>query len=234
MRPRWTLSPTKPQHAAGIRIEPPPSLPCATGTIPAATAAADPPEEPPGVRCRSHGLRVGPNRRASLTGRIPYSGNVVVPTTMKPACFSRLETLLSSLAMNCSISEQPSVRRKPLTGTLFLIAIGTPANGRSSPSSPDPPPPAHVLRRRRRTRSAAGLSSSMASRISRRARARTPLPCAPCPRARSRDGTSGRCLALAPPLIAGCVHRETYSRRIHIWVRSQGATVSSEPRKRVP
>ena len=40
-RPRAGLSPTSPQHAAGIRIEPPPSLPCATGTIPAATAAAD-------------------------------------------------------------------------------------------------------------------------------------------------------------------------------------------------
>ncbi len=77
--------PTRPQHAAGIRIEPPPSLPCATGTMPAATAAAAPPEEPPGVRSRSHGLRVGPNSRASLVGRIPYSGSVVVPTMTKPA-----------------------------------------------------------------------------------------------------------------------------------------------------
>ena len=33
----------------------------------AATAAAAPPEEPPGVRSRSHGLRVGPKMRASLT-----------------------------------------------------------------------------------------------------------------------------------------------------------------------
>ena len=95
IRPRWGLSPTRPQHAAGMRIEPPPSLPCATGTIPAATAAAEPPEEPPGVRSRSQGLRVGPNRRASLVGRMPYSGSVVVPTTMKPARFSRRVTLWS-------------------------------------------------------------------------------------------------------------------------------------------
>ena len=47
-RPRAGLSPTSPQQAAGIRIEPPPSLPCAIGTIPAATAAAEPPLEPPG------------------------------------------------------------------------------------------------------------------------------------------------------------------------------------------
>ena len=95
MRPRVGLSPTRPQQAAGILTEPPPSLPCATGTMPLATAAADPPEEPPGVRSRSQGLRVGPNRRASLTGRMPYSGSVVEPTTMKPASFRRRVTLWS-------------------------------------------------------------------------------------------------------------------------------------------
>ena len=34
MRLRWAFSPTRPQQAAGIRIEPPPSLPCASGTMP--------------------------------------------------------------------------------------------------------------------------------------------------------------------------------------------------------
>ena len=95
MRPRAGFSPTSPQQAAGMRIEPPPSLPCATGTMPAATAAAAPPEEPPVVRSRSHGLRVGPNRRASVVGRMPYSGKVVVPTMMNPASRSRRVTLWS-------------------------------------------------------------------------------------------------------------------------------------------
>ena len=40
-------------------MDPPPSLAVASGTIPAATAAAEPPLEPPGVRQRSHGLRAG-------------------------------------------------------------------------------------------------------------------------------------------------------------------------------
>ena len=62
-----------------MRIEPPPSLPCASGTIPAATAAADPPLDPPGVRDRSHGLRVGPPKRGSVVGRIANSGRFVVP-----------------------------------------------------------------------------------------------------------------------------------------------------------
>ena len=95
IRPRLGFRPTSPQHAAGMRIEPPPSLPCATGTIPAATAAAAPPEEPPVVRRKSHGLRVGPNRRASVVGRIPYSGSVVVPTITQPASRSRRVTLWS-------------------------------------------------------------------------------------------------------------------------------------------
>ena len=72
-----------------MRIEPPPSLPCASGTIPAATAAAEPPEEPPGVRSRSHGLRVGPVKRGSVVGRIANSGRLVMPTITKPASRSR-------------------------------------------------------------------------------------------------------------------------------------------------
>ena len=36
-----------PQHDAGTRMDPPPSLAEAMATIPEATAAADPPLEPP-------------------------------------------------------------------------------------------------------------------------------------------------------------------------------------------
>ena len=68
-----------------MRIDPPPSLPCATGTSPAATATAEPPDEPPGVRLVSHGLRVAPEWRGSVVGRIPNSGRFVVPTITKPA-----------------------------------------------------------------------------------------------------------------------------------------------------
>src|SRR3954452_1276275 len=89
IRPRLGLSPTRPQQAAGMRIEPPPSLPCAIGTIPAATAAADPPLDPPGVREPSHGLRVGPVKRGSVVGRIANSGRLVIPTITNPAARSR-------------------------------------------------------------------------------------------------------------------------------------------------
>jgi hypothetical protein len=61
VRPRVGFNPKIPQQAAGMRIEPPPSLAWATGTTPDATAAADPPLEPPGVWSVFQGLRVGPN-----------------------------------------------------------------------------------------------------------------------------------------------------------------------------
>ncbi len=38
----------------------PVSLPSAAAAIPATVAAAGPPEDPPGIRVVSHGLRVGP------------------------------------------------------------------------------------------------------------------------------------------------------------------------------
>ena len=48
-RPYVGFKPTTPLNAAGWRILPPVSLPKETGTSPAATAAAEPPEEPPGT-----------------------------------------------------------------------------------------------------------------------------------------------------------------------------------------
>src|SRR5918997_690258 len=73
-RPRLAFNPNTPQQPAGIRIEPAPSEPIAAPARPAATAAAEPPEEPPGVRCGSHGLRVTPNVGDSVNGAIAISG----------------------------------------------------------------------------------------------------------------------------------------------------------------
>ena len=42
--------------------------------MPAATAAAAPPLDPPGVCSGSHGFRVGPYASGSVTGRLPNSG----------------------------------------------------------------------------------------------------------------------------------------------------------------
>src|SRR5260370_34837558 len=64
-RPRDGLRPNRPHCAAGIRIEPPPSVACATGRMPAETADAAPPEEPPGEYSRFPGLWQGPQSRGA-------------------------------------------------------------------------------------------------------------------------------------------------------------------------
>ena len=52
--------PVMPQKLAGCRIEPPVSVPVAAGAKRAATAAALPPDEPPGMRVVSQGLVTAP------------------------------------------------------------------------------------------------------------------------------------------------------------------------------
>ena len=71
------------------------SLPRAIGAKPAATAAALPPEEPPGTRLRSWGLRVGPKAECSVEEPMANSSMFVFPTNTAPAAASRLTTVAS-------------------------------------------------------------------------------------------------------------------------------------------
>ena len=87
--PRVGRKPYTPQSEAGKRTEPSASLPSAIGTRPPATAAADPPDDPPGVRERSCGLRVGPKWRFSVVPPMPNSSMLVTPTQIAPARSSR-------------------------------------------------------------------------------------------------------------------------------------------------
>ena len=87
--------PTTPHRAAGWRIEPPVSEPRASGANPAATAAADPPDEPPGTRPRSWGFRVGPKAEVSVEEPMANSSMLVFPTTTAPARRSRVTTVAS-------------------------------------------------------------------------------------------------------------------------------------------
>ena len=63
--------------------------------MPAATATADPPLDPPGVRVGSHGLRAGPNAEFSLDEPIANSSQLVLPTMTAPARSSRSTTVAS-------------------------------------------------------------------------------------------------------------------------------------------
>ena len=97
-RPRVDFIPTRPQLAAGMRIEPPPSDAVAAAASPAATAAAEPPEEPPGERSSRHGLRVMPLAAVAVHGKISSSGVLVIPIGIAPAARRRRIASASSVA----------------------------------------------------------------------------------------------------------------------------------------
>src|ERR687883_744113 len=87
--------PTMPQSAAGCLIEPPVSEPSAHGARPAATAAVEPPEEPPGTRSVSHGLRVGPKPEFSVDEPMANSSMFVLPSSGRLASRQRSATVAS-------------------------------------------------------------------------------------------------------------------------------------------
>ena len=78
-----------PVKAAGTRIEPPPSVPRWRTPAPIDAATAAPPDEPPGVRSGSQGLRVMPLSGPSVSAFQPNSGVVVSPRKVMPAARMR-------------------------------------------------------------------------------------------------------------------------------------------------
>ena len=77
-----------PQAAAGPRIEPPVSLPSVAGAKPAATAAAEPEDEPAGEQLRSHGLRAGGNSTSQDGPPCANSQVAFLPSSTPPAAAS--------------------------------------------------------------------------------------------------------------------------------------------------
>ena len=121
-----------PQNAEGIRIEPPPSLPTLRFAIPVIAATAAPPEEPPGVRVTSHGLRVSPLSGLSHRPFQPCSGVVVLPSSTAPASRRRATTGESSVAGASDVVSDPLRVGHPVTSDRSLIDAGTPSSGPSA------------------------------------------------------------------------------------------------------
>ena len=84
-----------PQNAAGCRTEPPVSDPSAMRVMPAATAAAEPPDDPPGTRSGASGFFVGPKALFSVDEPIANSSMFVLAMTMAPASRSRRTAVAS-------------------------------------------------------------------------------------------------------------------------------------------
>ncbi len=123
MSPKVGLKPNTPQKAAGRMTEPPVCVPTAAGTMPAATAAAEPEEEPPGVCSRFTGLRV----RDGV--RVASSVVTVLPRMTAPARRSAVTQEASSegrrplkMALPCSVGMSA-------VSMTSLRPTGTPCNG---------------------------------------------------------------------------------------------------------
>ena len=82
--------PTTPQAEAGIRIEPPVSVPIAATAMPVATAMAEPLLEPPALRSGATGLRVMPNADSSPVVPKASSCRLHLPTITASASRRRV------------------------------------------------------------------------------------------------------------------------------------------------
>ena len=160
-----------PQQCDGMRTEPPMSVPSSNDVKPAATAAAGPPDEPPGMRVTSHGLFVVPKSSLKLCTSPDQRGRFVLPNTMAPAS-RRRATAGASAAGTWSVSSTaPPVERMPAVSMASLIVIGSPCSGGSGPPSRVRASAASASARARSTASVttaliAGSRRSMRSRYS--------------------------------------------------------------------
>src|SRR5918999_2303811 len=87
--PRLGFKPTTPHAAAGMRIEPPVSVPIDAHAISATIDAADPPDDPPGDRLGSSGCFAAPYAESSFVVPNANSCRLHLPTNTAPASRSR-------------------------------------------------------------------------------------------------------------------------------------------------
>src|SRR5262245_43096482 len=120
--------PVRPVSAAGCRIEPPVSVPVAADMKRAATAAAEPPDDPPGTQSPFHGLRTGPYQLVSFDEPIANSSMLVLPIVTQPAAASRATTVASYGATKLLRIFEPQLVCTPCVQKMSLCAMGMPAS----------------------------------------------------------------------------------------------------------
>src|SRR5688500_17916663 len=86
-----------PHAAAGMRIDPPVSVPIDPKHMPSTSATAAPPLGPPAERVGSNGFLTGPNADSSLVVPKANSCRLVFPTMIAPAFRNRWTTGASAV-----------------------------------------------------------------------------------------------------------------------------------------
>ena len=93
----------------------------------AATAAAEPPDDPPATQSGFHGLRVGPNAECSVDDPIANSSRLVLATMDQPFARRRVTTVASNGERKSGRMRDPHVVGMSVVTMLSLIAMGVPA-----------------------------------------------------------------------------------------------------------
>ena len=128
--------PTHPFKEAGQMIDPSVSVPTASETKPAETAAPEPEEDPPALCACRHGFAVSPptadHPLVDLLERIfAHSERLVAPMMFAPAARNR-DTIAESRSTGYPArASEPAVPGRPTASILSLIKIGSPAKGKA-------------------------------------------------------------------------------------------------------
>src|SRR5512133_3625034 len=106
--------------------------------MPAATAAAAPPDDPAAEIERSHGLCVTPSRSVSVLPSSPNSEAAVFPAVTSPASSIRATYGVrgSGPATFRANTLEPQDQRRPGYGVTSFTRNGTPANGPAAGRAP--------------------------------------------------------------------------------------------------
>ena len=102
----------------------------------AATAVAEPPEEPPGTRVRSQGLRVSPSAEFSVDEPIANSSMLSLPTRTAPARPSRSASVPSKRGRKPARTREAQVVATSLVMNRSFSPMGMPSRVPSVSPSP--------------------------------------------------------------------------------------------------
>ncbi len=133
-RPRLGLWPTTPVIPAGHTMEPSVSVPIATCASDAARAAADPADEPHGLRSSTYGLWVCPPTADQpdvgfVARKFAHSDRFVLPRITAPASRSRVTRAASVSGGLPARASDPAVVGMSRVSMLSLRRTGMPSSG---------------------------------------------------------------------------------------------------------
>src|SRR5689334_556229 len=97
----------------------------------AATAAAEPPDDPPATQSRFHGLRVGPKAECSVDEPMANSSRLVLATMDHPVARRRCTTVASKGETKSGRMRDPHVVGMSVVTMLSLMAMGLPGGALS-------------------------------------------------------------------------------------------------------